>query len=96
MAAPERMNLLNNVTSAVTGVWARAHTVVKKNFEVTITGTATVVIEGCNDPSFASPATLGTLTATGYVQNEDAYKYVRARVSAYTSGSVKVDCFGQG
>lgn len=70
-----------------------------------ITGTATITFEGSNDSTFPANATaqligrtsqstgnaLSTQSATGVVFiNVSAVRYVRARISAYTSGTVDV------
>ena len=67
-----------------------------KSFQTIITGTATVIIEASNDPlvetnvAASTWVTLFTDSASaGHIDN-GPWKYYRARVSAYTSGSVTV------
>lgn len=57
-----------------------------KVLQVFGTFVGTIHFEGSNDNSnFVS---LGNVTAAGKIANAEAWKYVRARVSAYTSGSI--------
>lgn len=57
-----------------------------KVLQVFGTFVGTVHLEGSNNNTdFVS---LGSVTAPGKIANAEAWKYVRARVSAYTSGSI--------
>lgn len=63
-----------------------------RSFDVRIGGAATVVIEGNNwDPGTAADwYTISTATLSTVINSEEQAKFVRARVSAYTSGDVDV------
>lgn len=61
-----------------------------RSFQAILTGTATALIQGSNDPAQAAWVTLSTITASGGFTSNDPYKYIRARVSDYTSGTVSV------
>jgi len=63
-----------------------------RSFDVQIGGAATVVIEGNNwDPDSSSDwYQISSVTSSSYINSEEEAKFVRARVSAYTSGSVDV------
>ena len=63
-----------------------------RSFDVQIGGAATVVIEGNNwDPDSSSDwYQISSVTSSSYINSEEEAKFVRARVSAYTSGSVEV------
>lgn len=83
------IDLLENATTTDTGSWFRLPK--DKVFSVRGITTATVVIEyKVHDSDTA--ATLNTFTADGYIVNNDPLGYVRARVSAYTSGTISVSC----
>lgn len=49
--------------------------------------TATVHFEGSMDD--VTYVSLGNVTANGKIANDEPWKYVRARVSAWTSGTIK-------
>jgi len=68
----------------------------RKTFDVQITGAATVVIEGngFDDDDAADWYQLSSTTSSSHYSTADAHKYVRARVSSFTSGSVTVNFFG--
>lgn len=59
-----------------------------KLFQAVISGTATVDIEGSLDN--VNWVQLGQLTASGIVSDSDPWEYVRANVTAWTSGTVTV------
>jgi len=63
-----------------------------RSFDVQIGGAATVAIEGNNyDPDSSSDwYALSSVTSSSLINFEEEAKFVRARVSAYTSGSVDV------
>lgn len=69
---------------------AVAPTMVERTFHMILTGTATVHIEVSNDPAQLVWASIGSATANAVLANFDAYKYVRANVTAYTSGTISV------
>lgn len=64
--------------------------VVARTFQSILTGTATVVIEVSNDPLQLTWFTLFTHTVNSAANSTSVYKYVRARVTAYTSGTITV------
>lgn len=68
----------------------------RKTFDVQITGAATVVIEGngFDDDDAADWYQLSSTTSSTHYSTADAHKYMRARVTSYTSGSVTVNFFG--
>jgi len=68
----------------------------RKTFDVQITGAATVIIEGngFDDDDAADWYQLSSTTSSTHYSTADAHKYMRARVSSYTSGSVTVNFFG--
>lgn len=100
------------VDVAVTGPGAPRHIISQnKSFVAILTGTATVVIEGSNDPQVrvdirdgtalatwvairdtGDPATAPDIsfTATGGQSNDEPFQFVRANVTAFTSGLVSV------
>lgn len=51
--------------------------------------TATVHVDGSIDGT--NWYTLGNVTADGKIANTEPWKYVRARISAYTSGTITVN-----
>ncbi len=59
-----------------------------KLFQITGITTATVHIDGSNDGT--NWVSLGNVTANGKIANSEAWKYVRARISAWTSGTIVV------
>lgn len=67
-----------------------------KTIQAILSGTATVVIEVSNDPlvettpASATWVTLITTSVSGGWVNNEPWKYWRARVSAYTSGTIAV------
>ena len=63
-----------------------------RSFHVQIGGAATVVIEGNNwDPDTAGDwYSIASTTTSTEINSEEQAKFVRARVSAYTSGDVDV------
>lgn len=99
---------------AATGPGAPRHVIAKdKSFQAILTGTATVVVEGSNDPQVAldvlsetgpdlavwvpirdtgDPATAPDISFTvdGGQSNDEPWKWVRANVTAFTSGTVSV------
>lgn len=62
---------------------------VKKTFHVTITATASVAIEVSND-GVGFIALAPAVTATNILTSQDPWKYVRANVVSYTSGTITV------
>ena len=83
------ITLLSGATSTETGEWFR----LPKDKVISVSGitTATVVIEYKTHES-ESATILQTFTADGIKANSDALGFVRARVSAYTSGTINVYC----
>ena len=61
----------------------------KRTFQVTVTGTATVAIEASNDGVNAVTLQSGISASAGY-EDDAPWNYMRANVTAYTSGSVTV------
>lgn len=87
--------LLSGSTAANTG--EARHLVAKdKTFQVIITATATVIIEASNDPRVETDltnavwVTLYTDSSSAGHYNAEPWKYYRARVSSYGSGSITV------
>lgn len=60
-----------------------------RTFQVTITGVATVALEGSNDGVNAVPLQANIKASAGY---EDAapWNYMRANVTSYASGTITV------
>jgi len=83
------ITLLDGATTTSTGEWFRLPK--DKVFSVSGITTATVVIEYKTHDS-ETATTLRTFTADGTTANSDSLGYVRARVSAYTSGTISVYC----
>lgn len=64
----------------------------KVNFQIIISATATCTIQGSLDGT--NWTTVGTAaTATGWVLADAPYKYLRANVTAFTSGTVTCKAF---
>jgi hypothetical protein len=63
-------------------------------FQIEITNTATVVLEA-KIPGTTTWVTLRTATASEGVSTAEPWPLVRARISAYTSGSVNVFCYAE-
>lgn len=64
-----------------------------KSFQVILSGAATVVVEG-NDwdgDQSGSWYAVSSVTSSGAIKLEQESKFLRARVSAYTSGNVDVN-----
>ncbi len=59
-----------------------------KLFQITGITTGTVHIDGSNDGE--TWVSLGNVTANGKIANAEAWKYVRARISAWTTGTFVV------
>jgi hypothetical protein len=68
----------------------------KTSFDVVITNIATVQIQASNnimaltDPASVTWHTLATITTSGGYENYAPWRYWRANVSSYTSGTVTV------
>lgn len=61
----------------------------KRTFQVSISGTATVALQGSNDNT--NWVTLqGGITASGGFEDDAPWNFMRANVTAYSSGSVTV------
>jgi hypothetical protein len=59
-------------------------------FYISITNTATVKIETSPDGSTWMDTSITAKTASGYFALDEAHRYVRANVTAFTSGTVTV------
>jgi hypothetical protein len=81
------LTLLNGVTATGAGDWARLN----RNKSVQIQGisSATVKIQCTNDRGATAYALLET-TADGMWEGNLPYMYIRANVTAYTSGTIYV------
>lgn len=99
--------LLNAV--AATGSGSAKHPFAKdKSFQAILTGTATVIVEGSNDPrvitdptnavwvgirdtgsTAAGPPAI-SFTASGGQSNDEPWRHVRARVTAFTDGTISI------
>lgn len=80
--------LLDAVTVAGPGASVEMKSV-KKTFHIIITATASVTVEVSND-NVSFVAIQPAVTATNILSSDDPWKYVRANVTAYTSGTVTV------
>jgi len=60
----------------------------KKVFQITGITTATVHVDGSADA--ANWTTLGNVTANGKIANDEPWPFVRARISAWTTGTIVV------
>ena len=83
------LKLLDGVGAVVNGDTYRCYQS-KKSFQVIISDTATVKIQGSNNSVNWDTLTDGTLTASGYLHVDAPTPYIRAIVSAYTDGTVTV------
>ena len=83
------LRLLDGVGAVVNGDTYRCYQS-KKSFQVLISDTATVQIQGSNNSVNWNTLSDGTLTASGYLHVDAPTPYVRAIVSSYTSGTVSV------
>lgn len=84
--------LLDDVTSQVTGEPKAIQNFNDHEygiFQVDISGTATVVLEGRISPQMTW-ATIDTYTASG-AGRISLFPHMRARVSAYTSGTIRAE-----
>lgn len=61
----------------------------KRTFQVTITGTAVVALEGSNDGSNWVTLQSGISSSAGF-EDDAPWNNVRANVTSYTSGTVTV------
>ena len=82
-----RYQLLTAATATGAGDWYRLPR--NKSIQIDGIGTATVKIQGTHDRG-ATPYDLLETTADGMWDNEYPYYYVRANVTAYTSGTINV------
>lgn len=78
-------DMQSGATGAGVGTTAQPE---RKDWVAQVTGitTATVDIQGSLDNT--NWETLSSLTADGKYENSAAWKYVRANISAYTSGTI--------
>ena len=83
------LRLLDGVGAVVNGDTYRCYQS-KKSFQVLISDTATVQIQGSNNSVNWNTLSDGTLTASGYLHVDAPTPYIRAIVSSYTSGTVSV------
>ena len=83
------LKLLDGVGAVVNGDTYRCYQS-KKSFQVLISDTATVQIQGSNNSVNWNTLSDGTLTASGYLHVDAPTPYVRAIVSSYASGTVSV------
>lgn len=83
------ITLIDGAESIETGEWFR----LPKDKVISVSGitTATVLIEYKTHES-QTATTLETFTADGAKANSDPLAFIRARVSAYTSGTISVFC----
>lgn len=83
----ETTTLLN--AAAATGAGAAStFKALNITYQAVVTGTATVEVQGSNDGT--NWVQIANFTASGASTKADAFKYVRANVTAYTSGAVTV------
>lgn len=81
------------VEAAANGITGRTHTpgVVDRTFQAIMTGTANIVVEATNDPTFGVWFTIFSTSTNGAGSTSAIpYKYIRARVNSYTSGLVSM------
>ena len=86
------MVLLDGVTAVTVGTWERTSSYTRSSVHVKGITTATVIINGSN--TLTKPANadheieLSSLTADGLVSIDLPVKWMKVRVSAYTSGTI--------
>lgn len=85
--------LLTNVASTVTGEWFEVSGIHPISFQIIGINSATVQLRGSNNPSkpldAADEFALGhDITTDGLLALDAPVKWVKAKVSAYTSGSI--------
>jgi hypothetical protein len=82
--------IVSSKTTTGPSDWVRVRAPAKeRTFQVSINGIATVSIEASNDGVNAVPLETGISSSTGYL-DDGAWEYVRANITAVTSGSVTV------
>lgn len=91
--------LLNGATGTSSGAWCDITSV--KQFTVQVKGitTATVQLMGSNDLTIPADGTDGpvitSVTADGIIEKQNNTKFVKTKVSAYTSGTIYAYLWGQ-
>jgi hypothetical protein len=90
--------LLNAVAATGNGEWINLQGFNPATCHAILTGTATVELDGSCEPTQPADAThgfsLNTLTATGAIVVNVPVRWLKARVTAYTSGTVTVHLMG--
>ena len=93
-----RATLLNAVAATGDGEWVDVSGLRTSSIHAILTGTATVLIRGSNEPTRPANNTHGfslhTHTVTGGGLIEVPCNWVKAYVSAYTDGTVTVYFYG--
>src|SRR3954447_22279365 len=91
----QTVKILNAV--AATGAGTIVHEVVgnRLGIYITITNTATVKVETSPDGTTWFDTSVASKTASGYFMLLELHRYVRANVTAFTSGTVSVDLVQQ-
>jgi len=86
------VTLLNGVTGTNSGTWVDITSWNRLSVHVKGIETATVQIHGSCEPSKPSDATdgivLSSLTADGIYSTNAKLKWIKAKVSSYTSGTI--------
>lgn len=93
MSSITQHTLLNGVSATTDGTEYSFPAFAKyRMYQVEITGTATVAIQGRLDDSMSwqDLSGLGSITASGAYSATHAVPLIRARVTAYTSGTITV------
>jgi hypothetical protein len=82
--------MTQNQAATGPGAWTKVRqTRDKRTFQITISGIATVSIEGSNDGVNAIVLQPGITSSIGY-EDSAPWAYVRSNVTGYTSGLVTV------